>query len=57
MLRKEIVDKFNVKKYPAIQSFELHNFYKDWDVLKNILEYFFFLQIRLKIFLSLLLLS
>ena len=30
--------KFNVEKYAAIQSFKLHNFEKEWDVLKNILE-------------------
>ena len=30
--------KFNVEKYAAIQSFKLHKFEKEWDVLKNILE-------------------
>ena len=33
----EIVVKFNVKKYAAVQSFKLQNFEKEWDVLKNIL--------------------
>ena len=30
--------KFNVEKYAATQSFKMHQFEKEWDVLKNILE-------------------
>ena len=37
--------KFNVEKYAAIQSYKLHNFEKEWDVLKNILEWFFYFYI------------
>ena len=30
-----------LKKYAAIQSFKLHNFEKEYDVLKNILKQYF----------------
>ena len=36
-----------LKKYAAIQSFKLHNFEKEYDVLKNILKKIFFLQSNL----------
>ena len=42
--------KFNVEKYAAIQSFKLHKFEKEWDVLKNILEWFYIIIIIFIIF-------